>query len=110
MVTAGGNVGRLPRRRLSHAASGGSVRDGENGRLVDFFDVEALADRVVTALATNSDGGNNEIRLAARQTAVEHYDVHAVTLPAYLDLLRSLLCLGQGRISSTMIGSIEGVR
>ena len=67
------------------------MRDGENGRLVDFFDVEALGDQVATALATNSDGGSNEIRLAARQTAVERYDVHAVTLPAYLDLQRSLL-------------------
>jgi glycosyltransferase involved in cell wall biosynthesis len=64
------------------------MRDGENGRLVDFFDVEMLADRIATALASNNDSG---IRAAARQTAIEHYDVHTVTLPAYLDLLRSLL-------------------
>ena len=30
------------------------MRDGENGRLVDFFDVEALADRIVTALAIDN--------------------------------------------------------
>jgi hypothetical protein len=47
-----------------------------------------LADRIATALASNNDSG---IRAAARQTAIEHYDVHTVTLPAYLDLLRSLL-------------------
>jgi glycosyltransferase involved in cell wall biosynthesis len=65
--------------------------DGENGRLVDFFDVEALADRIVTALGTNNEATSTRIRAAARQTAIEHYDVQTVTLPAYLDLLRSLL-------------------
>jgi glycosyltransferase involved in cell wall biosynthesis len=67
------------------------MRDGENGHLVDFFDVEALADRIVTALATNDEAASNKIRAAARQTAIECYDVQTVTLPAYLDLLRSLL-------------------
>ena len=67
------------------------MRDGENGRLVDFFDVEALADRVATALATNDEAATNRIRAAARQAAIERYDVNTVTLPAYLDLLRSLL-------------------
>jgi glycosyltransferase involved in cell wall biosynthesis len=67
------------------------MRDAENGCLVDFFDVEALADRIATALATNSDGAGNGIRAAARQTAIDRYDVHTVTLPAYLDLLRSLM-------------------
>ena len=67
------------------------MRDGENGRLVDFFDAEALADRITAALAANSDGTSNAIRAAARQTAIEYYDVQTVTLPAYLDLLRSLL-------------------
>jgi glycosyltransferase involved in cell wall biosynthesis len=67
------------------------MRDGVNGRLVDFFDLEALADRITAALVTNSNGASNRIRTAARQTAIERYDVHTVTLPAYLDLLRSLL-------------------
>ncbi|HEY1430033.1 MAG TPA: glycosyltransferase, partial [Stellaceae bacterium] len=67
------------------------MRDAESGCLVDFFDVEALADRIATALATNSDGAGNGIRAAARQTAIDRYDIHAVTLPAYLDLLRSLM-------------------
>src|SRR5271169_3296226 len=49
------------------------IRDGENGRLVDFFDVEALADRIVTALATNNEAASNRIRAAARQTAIECY-------------------------------------
>jgi glycosyltransferase involved in cell wall biosynthesis len=67
------------------------IRDGEDGRLVDFFDVEELADRIAAALATNNDSADDGIRAAARQTAIERYDVHTVTLPAYLDLLRSLL-------------------
>jgi glycosyltransferase involved in cell wall biosynthesis len=67
------------------------MRDGQNGRLVDFFDVEALADRIAAALAGNNDSASNGIRAAARRTAVERYDVDRVTLPAYLDLLRSLL-------------------
>jgi len=68
-----------------------AMRDGENGRLVDFFDMEALADRITTALTTNADGAGAAIRTAARQAIVERYDVNTVTLPAYLELLRSLL-------------------
>jgi glycosyltransferase involved in cell wall biosynthesis len=67
------------------------IRDGHNGRLVDFFDVEGLAERVVKALADDNDSVDNGIREAARQAAVRHYDVNTVCLPAYLDLLRSLL-------------------
>lgn len=67
------------------------VRDGENGRLVDFFDVEGLADSIVSVLASDDDSLNKRIRAAARGTVVRNYDVNTVTLPAYLDLLRSLL-------------------
>src|SRR5271166_945925 len=66
------------------------MRDGENGLLVDFFDAEALAHRIAAALATNGDRTSNRIRAAARQTAIQRYDANTVTLPAYLDLLRSL--------------------
>src|ERR1700738_4348174 len=67
------------------------MRDGENGCLVDFFDAHSSPDRIAAALATNNEVASNEIRAAARQTAIERYDVQTVTLPAYLDLLRSLL-------------------
>jgi glycosyltransferase involved in cell wall biosynthesis len=67
------------------------TRDGQNVRLVDFFDVEGLAEKIATALAKRDDSAINGIRAAARQTAVARYDVNTVTLPAYLDLLRSLL-------------------
>jgi glycosyltransferase involved in cell wall biosynthesis len=67
------------------------MRDRENGRLVDFFDVEGLADRIVTALAPESDDVNNRIRAAARDTVFTKYDVNTVSLPAYVDLLNTLL-------------------
>ena len=71
------------------------IRDGENGKLVDFFDVDGLADRAADALAEDGDGVDNGIRGAARQTAVRRFDVNTVCLPAYLDLLRSLVPAGK---------------
>lgn len=46
--------------------------DGENGLLVDFFDVEAIAGRVVEALAKQKELAG--MRAAARQTIVDRYD------------------------------------
>jgi len=71
------------------------IRDGENGKLVDFFDVDGLADRAADALAEDGDGVDSGIRGAARQTAVRRFDVNTVCLPAYLDLLRSLVPAGK---------------
>jgi glycosyltransferase involved in cell wall biosynthesis len=67
------------------------IVDGINGRLVDFFDEAALADHIVAALAE----GGDDLRSAARRTAIEHYDVKSVSLPAYLDLLKTLLPRGK---------------
>jgi glycosyltransferase involved in cell wall biosynthesis len=67
------------------------MQDGENGQLVDFFDVEGLADRVATALAPENDSMRNRIRTNARETAIRCYDMDKVCLPAYFDLIRSLL-------------------
>ena len=47
------------------------IADGENGLLVDFFDAEALAARVVAALA--SPAGFAGLRQAARQTVIARY-------------------------------------
>jgi glycosyltransferase involved in cell wall biosynthesis len=66
------------------------IEDGVNGRLVDFFNEVGLAQHIIAALA-EGDGG---LRLAARETAIERYDVKSVCLPAYLDLLRTLLPRG----------------
>jgi glycosyltransferase involved in cell wall biosynthesis len=72
------------------------IRDGENGQLVDFFDVEGLADRIANALAGVGDSVDNRIRAAARQTVIGRYELNSVCLPAYLDLLRSLLQIRKG--------------
>jgi glycosyltransferase involved in cell wall biosynthesis len=71
------------------------VRDGENGQLIDFFDAEGLAERISDALAPNDDSLNNRVRLAARETVIKRYDVNTVCLPAYLELLQTLLQTGQ---------------
>jgi glycosyltransferase involved in cell wall biosynthesis len=67
------------------------IGDKVNGRLVDFFDEEALANRIIAAL---TDGGD-ELRSAARETAIQRYDVKSVCLPAYLSLLKTLLPRGK---------------
>jgi glycosyltransferase involved in cell wall biosynthesis len=72
------------------------IRDGENGQLVDFFDVEGLADRIANALAGDGDSVDNRIRAAARQTVIGRYELNSVCLPAYLNLLRSLLQIREG--------------
>lgn len=68
------------------------ISDGRNGQLVDFFDEDGLADRIVGALAHDNDN----IRSAARQTVIKRYDLHTVCLPAYLGLVRTLLRPGKG--------------
>ena len=65
------------------------IRDDENGHLVDFFDGDALADRIVEALSHPER--QQRLRDSARRTVVEHYDVKRVCLPAYLALMRRLI-------------------
>jgi glycosyltransferase involved in cell wall biosynthesis len=66
------------------------IRDGENGQLVDFFDIEGLADAIAAALARSNDTTKNNIRSAAREMVITRYDLNTVCLPAYLDLLRKV--------------------
>ena len=61
------------------------ITDGDNGLLVDFFDVEGLAARTIDALARPE--AYTEIRRRARITAVERYDLETVCLPAHLKLV-----------------------
>ncbi|SMP64722.1 Glycosyltransferase involved in cell wall bisynthesis [Desulfonatronum zhilinae] len=64
------------------------IRHGENGLLVDFFDVRGLADTVAEALA---DGASfTALRRAARRTVVERYDLKTVCLPRHLELVQLL--------------------
>jgi glycosyltransferase involved in cell wall biosynthesis len=67
------------------------MRDDDNGFLVDFFDFDALANRVIEALAGKDGIENQRIKAAARQTVLDRYDLNTVCLPAYLALLRRLV-------------------
>jgi glycosyltransferase involved in cell wall biosynthesis len=51
------------------------IRDGENGRLVDFFDAEALAGTLAQAL--RDPASRRGMRANARRTVVENYDLAA---------------------------------
>ena len=61
------------------------IVDGVNGWLTDFFDHDALADRLAGVLAGRSDTA--AVRAAARQTVAERYDIRRHCLPAALALL-----------------------
>ena len=58
------------------------VRDGVNGRLVDFFDIEGWSEALTDALAAPERYAH--LRRAARQTIVENYDLHTLCLPRLL--------------------------
>ncbi len=64
------------------------VSDGENGYLVDFFDVGGLADRVVEVLQQRE--AHRHIAAAARASVIGRYDLKEICLPAYLSLLQRL--------------------
>jgi glycosyltransferase involved in cell wall biosynthesis len=62
------------------------IEDGRNGLLVDFFDVEAMAQRVADVLARPAD--YQGLREQARRTVLERYDLATVCLPRTLEFLR----------------------
>ena len=63
------------------------IRDGENGRLIDFFDVEAWSDAIIEALA--EPARFRAMREAARRTIIERYDLQSVCLPRQIELVES---------------------
>lgn len=63
-----------------------AITDGENGLLTDFFDVEAICDRIEYALENPEQ--LQHIRQNARQTILERYDL-AKLLPEHLNWLLS---------------------
>jgi glycosyltransferase involved in cell wall biosynthesis len=64
------------------------IEDGVNGQLVDFFDINAIVDKVTAALAEPQQFA--KLRQAARESVIDRYDLHTRCLPAQLALLRSL--------------------
>jgi glycosyltransferase involved in cell wall biosynthesis len=81
------------------------MQDGDNGHLVDFFDTDALADKVSDVLTHPEQ--QESIRANARQTIVERYDLKTVCLPAYLALFRRLV--RRGRRSPVPLSAAEPV-
>ncbi|MBT5320228.1 MAG: glycosyltransferase [Chromatiales bacterium] len=69
------------------------IRDGENGLLFDFFDGDALVDRVCAVL--DDPDRMPEMRAAARRTAIETYDLATVCLPRQLELIQTLVSGGR---------------
>jgi glycosyltransferase involved in cell wall biosynthesis len=64
------------------------IDDGENGHLVDFFDVDELSQQIVAALRKPAAG--RAMRENARRHIVERYDLKTVCLPSHLALIHRL--------------------
>jgi glycosyltransferase involved in cell wall biosynthesis len=64
------------------------IADGENGYLVDFFDVDGIAERICAVL--ESRGSHDRLRTRARETILERYDLTRC-LEAQLRLLKAML-------------------
>jgi glycosyltransferase involved in cell wall biosynthesis len=65
------------------------IHHGGNGLLVDFFSPEDIAERVIEALEDSKSFGS--LRVNARQTIVDRYDLRSICLPAHLRLLNMLV-------------------
>ena len=65
------------------------IRDGDDGRLVDFFSPDEIAATVIEALADPELFA--PLREKARQRIVEGYDLQRVCLPRQLDLLAEVV-------------------
>ena len=61
------------------------IRDGENGLLVDFFDQTGIADAIDRVF--EHPDRMQQLREAARRTAVERYDLQTICLPRQLEIL-----------------------
>jgi len=64
------------------------ITHGENGLLVKFFDVDALARQVIDCLARPAQYA--PLRAAARRTALERYDLATICLPQQVRLVEEL--------------------
>jgi glycosyltransferase involved in cell wall biosynthesis len=64
------------------------LRDGVNGRLVDFFNPEAIAEGLAAMLA--DPAAQAPIRQAARQHVLDHYDLARICLPQQIALLEAV--------------------
>jgi len=65
------------------------IADGENGRLVDFFDVEGWSAAIIDALAHPQR--YKAMRAAARRSIIERYDLKSICLPEQVALVEGML-------------------
>jgi len=68
---------------------GKAPKDGVNGVLTDFFDVDGLCERLTAAVRDRQ--GHASLRQRARATILDRYDLNGVCGPQQLDLLGVLL-------------------
>ncbi len=71
------------------------IRNNENGILVDFFDVDALANAVVDAIENRDK--YHFLRHSAREHIVSQHDLESICLPAQLALLSKEAVLNNPR-------------
>lgn len=64
------------------------IRRNETGELIDFFDVQGLADRVIDLC--NAPEKRQRLGAAARIFAREHYDLDKICLPGQMEWVESL--------------------
>jgi glycosyltransferase involved in cell wall biosynthesis len=64
------------------------ITDGNNGKLVDFFDVEGWSEAIIDALARPKV--YRAMRARARTTVVERYDLASICLPQQVALVESM--------------------
>ena len=62
------------------------IEDGRNGFLAPFFDVDALSEKIVEALEKPDRCA--DMRLAARQSVLDRYDLKTKCLPQWLALVQ----------------------
>jgi glycosyltransferase involved in cell wall biosynthesis len=63
------------------------ITDGVNGHLVDFFDPNAWADKLIAIMA--DPDAQRTIRAAARQHIIDTYDLQTVCLPKLMDFVQT---------------------
>ncbi|WP_237151745.1 glycosyltransferase [Oryzibacter oryziterrae] len=67
------------------------INAGHNGYLVDFFDIQTLADTVADLLARPHEE-LDYVRTHARETIVNKYELHRHSLPKFRDLIGMVAC------------------
>lgn len=64
------------------------IVDGDNGYLVDFFDIDGIAEKI--AFIAGRRNQYDRVRKVARATVLTRYDLETICLPRHLRLFRKL--------------------